>query len=116
VGEFVEAGAARDLPEGKMRAVNIKGRAILLARVGNQYYAADDRCPHFGARLSEGRLEGVMLTCPRHGSQFDLRDGRVLKWTDFPGPVAAAGKIFKRPRPLTLYPVKRDGDRLLVQL
>ncbi|MDQ3945278.1 MAG: Rieske 2Fe-2S domain-containing protein [Actinomycetota bacterium] len=40
-----------------------------------QLHAVEDRCPHAGATLSEGEVEGCVLTCPRHGSQFDVSDG-----------------------------------------
>jgi nitrite reductase/ring-hydroxylating ferredoxin subunit len=43
--------------------------------VGGRLYAVADVCPHAGAVLSEGDLEGPVLTCPLHGSQFDVRTG-----------------------------------------
>ena len=42
-------------------------------------YAAADVCPHAGTRLSEGTLEGTVITCPLHGSQFDVRTGERLR-------------------------------------
>ena len=42
-------------------------------------FAVEDRCPHAGAMLSEGELAGSVVTCPRHGSQFDVRDGDRLR-------------------------------------
>ena len=42
-------------------------------------YAAQDVCPHAGARLSEGALEGTIITCALHGSQFDVRTGERLR-------------------------------------
>ena len=113
---LVEVAKTGDMAEGAMKEVAAQGREILLARVGDSYYAAENRCPHFGARLSEGKLEGVEVTCPRHGSRFDLKDGRVIRWTDFPAPVAAVGKVLKRPRPLTIYNVKLEGDTVLVDI
>lgn len=38
---------------------------------GNYWNTIDDRCPHRGAPLSEGRLEGGMLQCPYHGYEFN---------------------------------------------
>jgi 3-phenylpropionate/trans-cinnamate dioxygenase ferredoxin subunit len=116
VGRFVEIGRAGDLADGAMKAVTVPGHELLLARLGEAYYAADNRCPHFGARLSEGKLEGAVVTCPRHGSQFDLRDGRVIRWTNLPGPVAMVGKIVRRPRRITIYPARTEGDRVLVEI
>jgi len=116
VGRFVEIGTSSDLAEGTMKEFMVQGRKIVLAKIGPNYYAADNRCPHMGAGLSEGKLEGFVVTCPRHGSQFDLRDGRVLQWTNLPTLVATMGKIIKRPRRLTTYTVKLDGDRIMVEI
>jgi len=116
VARFVEIGTSSDLAEGTMKEVMVEGQRILLTKIGGSCYAADNRCPHMGARLSEGKLEGFVITCPRHGSQFDLRDGRVLQWTNLPTLVATVGKIIKRPRRLTTYAVKLDGDRIMVEI
>lgn len=116
MGRFVEIGTGGDLAEGTMKEVMVQGREILLAKIGDTYYAADNRCPHMGARLSKGKLEGFVVTCPRHGSQFDLRDGQVIQWTNLPTLVAAMGKIIRRPRRLTTYAVKLDSDRIMVEI
>ncbi len=116
MGKFVEAGKKGELAEGKMKEVTADGRKILLARVGNIYYAVDGICPHMGAKLSEGKLEKTILTCPRHGSQFDISDGHVIRWTNFPGLVSSVAKVFKKPRPLKTYAVKLEGDQILVEV
>ena len=114
--DFVVVAKADEFPEGSATGVIVGGRALLVARIAGTYYAADDGCPHMGAKLSEGTLEGTVMTCPRHGSRFDLRDGHVVRWTSLPGPVAAVAKVIKSPRPLKTYPVKVEGDLVLVQL
>jgi nitrite reductase/ring-hydroxylating ferredoxin subunit len=48
---------------------------LAVYHVGGRLYALEDRCPHAGAMLSGGDLEGTVVTCPGHGSQFDVRDG-----------------------------------------
>lgn len=112
----MDVAGTGEIPEGSAKAVAVLGHDLLVARVGDSYYVAQDLCPHMGARLSEGRLDGTIVICPRHGSRFDLKDGRVLRWTDLPRPVAAIAKVVKSPRPLRTYPVKLLGDRVLVQL
>jgi nitrite reductase/ring-hydroxylating ferredoxin subunit len=49
--------------------------SVAVYRVGGELFACADLCPHQGARLSDGELEGRTLTCPRHGSQFDVATG-----------------------------------------
>ena len=116
MGEFVEVSKIDELKDGTMKTVNVAGREILVARVRDNYYAADKRCPHMGGDLSQGKLEGTVVTCPRHGSQFDLVDGKVIRWTNWPGLISTVSKIVKSPRPISTYQVKLEGDRILVEI
>ncbi len=58
-----------DLPTGPVAVYHFSGKV----------YAAGDVCPHAGALLSEGALEGTVITCPLHGSQFDVGTGERLR-------------------------------------
>jgi 3-phenylpropionate/trans-cinnamate dioxygenase ferredoxin subunit len=71
--------------------------------VGGTYYAADLHCPHLHADLSKGTLDGTILTCPLHHSQFDLRDGGNLAWTDWKGTAKSMAEFVRHPRPLRVY-------------
>ena len=113
---LLEAGRTGELQEGTMKEVSINGHEILLAKVSNKYYAAANHCPHMGGRLSQGKLEGTVVTCPLHGSQFDLRDGQVVRWLKGAGLFSALGKVLKSPRPLAIYNVKVEGDEILVEV
>ena len=104
------------LSDGAMKAVNAEGQEILIGRVGDTYYAADKRCPHRGGNLSSGTISGTIVTCPLHGSQFDLRDGHVVRWTNLSGPVATMAKALKPPRPLKTYPIKSENNQILVEI
>lgn len=55
------------------------GEPMAVYHVGSHFHACADRCPHAGATLSEGDLEGGVVTCPRHGSQFDVSTGERLR-------------------------------------
>ena len=116
MGNRVEVSKTGELKDGTMKAVSVNGREILLARVGDKYYAADNRCPHMGGKLSQGRLEGTVITCPLHGSQFDLSDGHVVRWLKGSGIVSAIGRVLKSPRQLTIYNVKVEDDRTLIEV
>jgi nitrite reductase/ring-hydroxylating ferredoxin subunit len=52
---------------------------IAVYQIGHRLFAACDTCPHAGARLSEGELSGTVVTCPRHGSRFDLTTGERVR-------------------------------------
>lgn len=52
---------------------------VALYQVDGTLSVIEDVCPHAGARLSEGPVDGCVVTCPRHGSQFDVRTGARLR-------------------------------------
>jgi 3-phenylpropionate/trans-cinnamate dioxygenase ferredoxin component len=114
--DFVEVATVDELEDGKMKMATIEGHEIMLARMGDEYYASDNRCPHMGGNLSQGKLEGTVVTCPRHHSQFDLTDGHVIRWTDWSGIKLSVGKLLRSPRPLKTYKVKIEEDMIMVQI
>ena len=67
------------------RLPDAPGGSIAVIRVGGRLHAIRDECPHAGASLADGTLEGPIITCPRHGSQFDVTTGaRERGPSDFP--------------------------------
>lgn len=52
---------------------------VAVFHVGGALHALSDTCPHAGASLCEGELEGEVITCPRHGSQFRVTDGARVR-------------------------------------
>ena len=67
-----------EIVPGKMKAVKLGDREILIINVDGTFYAIGQKCTHLGGDLSKGKLEGKIITCPRHGSQFDVSDGNVI--------------------------------------
>jgi 3-phenylpropionate/trans-cinnamate dioxygenase ferredoxin subunit len=111
-----EIAKTGDITEGTMKRIEIENNEVLLARVGGQFYAIDSRCPHMGGDLSQGKLQGTVVTCPRHSSQFDLKDGHVVRWLKGAGLLSAVGKLMKSPRPIRTYKVEVRDDSLLVEI
>jgi toluene monooxygenase system ferredoxin subunit len=60
---------------GELRAVWVAGKRVALLRLEHGVHAYEDRCPHLGFPLSEGRLDGSELTCAAHGWVFDASTG-----------------------------------------
>jgi 3-phenylpropionate/trans-cinnamate dioxygenase ferredoxin subunit len=111
---FLELIAADEIAAGTMKEIESDGHPLLVAHVGDAFYVADGRCPHMGGHLPEGVLEGAIVTCPRHHSQFDLTDGHVVRWTDWTGPVLSIGELMRHPRPLRTYEVRLEEGMVLV--
>ena len=116
MSNLMEVGKTSELEHGAMKEVLAQGHKILLARVGDSYYAAENRCPHMGGNLSQGKLEGFVVTCPLHGSQFDLRTGQVVRWLRGSGLFSTVAKVLKSPRQLNTYNVKVENDRILIEI
>ncbi len=82
---FVAVCRSDDLPEGEVRQLKARGKEIAVGRlVGGQLFAVGGRCSHLRARLGKGKLHGTLLECPWHGSLFDVTDGCVAKWVQYP--------------------------------
>lgn len=67
-----------ELWSGEMRGVVVHGCPVLLLRSEDAVCAYEDRCAHLGVRLSQGKLEGGVITCSAHHYQYDARTGRGL--------------------------------------
>ncbi|MEO6198031.1 MAG: chlorite dismutase family protein [Dehalococcoidia bacterium] len=78
-----------DLPDGGSKLVYAGGEQVALFRVGGQFFAVGNRCPHANGPLVEGRLDGCTITCPMHDSLFDLQTGKPLR-----GPTSRPLKTF----------------------
>ena len=101
--EFVTAITTSEIPAGGITAIDVRGTRIAVANVGGTYYAFDDECTHEQCSLAEyGELAGTTLTCTCHGSEFDVRTGKVL------APPATV--------PVKVYPVRIAGDALQIEV
>lgn len=67
-----------ELPPGEIRLVFVEGEAVAVYNVGSELYATHNECTHMQGPLNEGELDGATVTCPWHGSCFDVRSGAVL--------------------------------------
>jgi nitrite reductase/ring-hydroxylating ferredoxin subunit len=96
-------GKTSDISPGKMIKVSIDGRDILVANIDGKYFATDDSCTHSGSSLSEGKLDGCVITCGWHAAEFDCKNGKFLK---FP----------MKLRDLTSYSIVVESDSVFVEL
>jgi 3-phenylpropionate/trans-cinnamate dioxygenase ferredoxin subunit len=109
--EFVRLTPVQEDAPGTMRRADLGGHEFLVARVGDEYFVTDARCAHLGGDLTRGTLDHTVVTCPSHGSQFDVTDGRVLRWTDWSGPVLSVAELLRHPRPIRAFESKvEDGS------
>ncbi|MBK5356637.1 Rieske 2Fe-2S domain-containing protein [Pseudomonas sp. TH41] len=74
----VPVPAGKNPQAGGRALFEFDGRSIALFNVEGQLYAIDDSCPHQGASLCGGRLDGRVIQCCAHGLRFDLVSGYLL--------------------------------------
>jgi NADPH-dependent 2,4-dienoyl-CoA reductase/sulfur reductase-like enzyme/nitrite reductase/ring-hydroxylating ferredoxin subunit len=68
-----------DLVDGGMAQVEVAGTDILLVRSGEAVRAFSARCPHYGAPLADGLLDGGRIVCPWHHAAFNAESGNLLE-------------------------------------
>ena len=101
MSEFFKVTTLPALREGQGRAFTVDGRELALFLVEGRVYAVENLCPHQHIPvLAEGQLDGLLLTCPMHGWQFDLQTGRHVN---------ASSR-------LTQFEVRIEGNDVLVAL
>jgi nitrite reductase (NADH) small subunit len=77
--EWVDVGAAADIPPRSARVVRTaRGDVAVFRTAADTYYAIDNRCPHRGGPLSEGIVHGDAVTCPLHNWVISLGTGRTI--------------------------------------
>lgn len=69
------------IPKGEGRAFPVNGTLVAVFNRDGEYFAVNDSCPHMGAALSAGYLEGDDVICPWHAWKFCVKDGL---WMDNP--------------------------------
>ena len=69
---------ADEISPGNMKAIVAEGKDILIANHKGNYYAIGSKCTHMEGELVKGKLEGKIITCPRHGSKFEITTGECL--------------------------------------
>ena len=75
--DFVPVANLDDLPPGSSLGVQVDGRDVALFNAGGTVYALENYCPHQGAPLVGGWIDGTTVTCPWHAWCFNLTDGTM---------------------------------------
>ena len=102
MADFQRACAVADVADGSAVRVVIDGVPVAVVRSSGEVYAIHDVCSHANVALSEGEIDDQTIECWLHGSRFDLVTGRP---TGLPAT-----------QPVPVYPVKIDGDDVLVSV
>jgi nitrite reductase/ring-hydroxylating ferredoxin subunit len=88
--DWTAVAQAGELVADEPKAVVARETPVLLLRHTDGFHAIHDRCSHRGCPLSDGEIDGHVVTCACHGSQFDVTDGSVVR-----GPATAGQPVFE---------------------
>jgi nitrite reductase (NADH) small subunit/3-phenylpropionate/trans-cinnamate dioxygenase ferredoxin subunit len=83
-------------------AVQVGPERVALFNVAGTIFAIGDTCTHRGGPLSDGVLDGTLVTCPWHGAEFDVRTGQNVT------PPA--------PQPVSCFKVRVQGDDIEIEV
>jgi nitrite reductase/ring-hydroxylating ferredoxin subunit len=102
--------------EGR-QVISLDAHRILLIWHEDQIYATQSQCPHLKLPLAKAQInEKNEIVCPFHKSAFDLCSGEVKCWSPWPAMLSGVlGKVSK-PKNLSVYPVKIEGNKIMVDL
>jgi 3-phenylpropionate/trans-cinnamate dioxygenase ferredoxin subunit len=78
MSHFEKVATLDEIPPGGRKSLVFDDRSVLLFRVDSGVYAVEDVCSHDGQPLTDGKLVGTSIECPRHGARFDICTGRPL--------------------------------------
>lgn len=100
IPEYVKVAKRSDLCGNRRLLLSVEGTDVLLLSVDGRVYAVNNVCPHqhFSA-LHQGPLQGLELTCPMHGSTYNVETGKAV----------GDGGV------LTCYAVRFDGDDIEIE-
>lgn len=102
MGKFITVAKLADIKTDKPHCVEIEGKSLAIFKVGDDYFATAGICTHAGGPICLGEIKDGVVTCPWHGSQFDVKDGKVVR-----GPAQD---------PLKTYKLQVAGDSLEIDL
>jgi 3-phenylpropionate/trans-cinnamate dioxygenase ferredoxin subunit len=100
MAKWVTVAKAEELRPGEYKSVEIEGELIAVFNLDGKFYAIGDVCTHDGGILTGGTVEGKVITCPRHGAQFDITTGEVVRMPAF--------------EPVPTYKIRVEGEEVQV--
>jgi len=118
----VMLGSASDVPANGTKVFNAEDTSLVVAKVGDGYCAVINKCPHIALPMAGGKVENGVITCPFHGSRFDMCTGKNLDWVqgvaglklpEWSRRIIALGK---EPTPIQTFKVVEEAGNLYVEL
>ncbi|PWH13877.1 MAG: Rieske (2Fe-2S) protein [Anaerolineae bacterium] len=116
----IKIGRVNEFEIGKPRVIRTSGLNVVVNRTENGFCVVANHCPHLGLPIAGGTIEGNVITCPFHGSKFDMCTGENLDWvTSFAGAKLPSWSrrlvaMGKKPTPIETFQVTLENDDVFV--
>ncbi|MEL7052609.1 MAG: Rieske (2Fe-2S) protein [Cyanobacteria bacterium J06588_5] len=117
----IKVAAASDIRADKALKVDANGQTVLVAKVGDGTCAIANKCPHLGLPMAKGKVENGVITCPFHGSKFEMCTGKNVEWVEsfvgipLPGVAKKMMAMGKSPTDVASFTVTQKGEDLFVE-
>jgi nitrite reductase/ring-hydroxylating ferredoxin subunit len=122
MSKSVLIGKVNDFVDESARVVNAEGTAMVVARVGDEFCAVLNKCPHLGLPLTAGKVKDGTITCPFHSSVFDMCSGENKDWVRGVGGIKMPEwsrrllAMGKTPGPVKTFQVRVEGEDVFVEI
>lgn len=102
MAEFEKIAEVSEIKPGEIKSFPVGIEMVAVCNVDGKFYAFKDECSHQAYPLSDGVLEGKVVTCAYHAAEFNVESGEALCLPAVEG--------------VETYEIKVEGDDLLVKL
>jgi len=99
--QFMKVASTNELSPGQCKVAQAGAKTVALYNVEGKLYALDNTCLHRGGPLGEGSITGTVVTCPWHGWQYDVTNGKCMA-----NPSMA----------VATFSLKVEGDSIMVEV
>jgi nitrite reductase/ring-hydroxylating ferredoxin subunit len=116
----IKIATAADVSADKVLKASANGQSVLVAKVGDKYCSIANKCPHLGLPMAKGKFENGVVTCPFHGSKFEICTGKNVEWVDsvvgipLPGIAKKMMAMGKAPTDVASFAVTQEGEDLFI--
>lgn len=98
---LIKAFTTKEIPSQQGKALSVGDKSIAIFNIDGSFYAIENLCPHRGAPMVDGEVDGTIVTCPWHRWEFDVTTGQ--------SPVNPAACV-------NTYPCKIVGDDIMIEI
>jgi nitrite reductase/ring-hydroxylating ferredoxin subunit len=100
--DYVKLAKVADFENRRIKSYKLLAKAVAIVKEADgSFYATEIGCKHNNADLTTGRFRGDIVTCPRHGWEYNIRTGECLN---------------QNSARLRKHGLKVEGDTILVSL